>query len=446
MVSAATSNTLLGGISSGERETLYDALGVAENATIDEIKQAYYRLIRQYRPNDNPERFQKFNEASRTLTDARRRGEYDQHRRVGRRIQTLLDQAAFSLDSDAQKAIQLLKTAIALAPDMQRPRYLLAHVLMKVEEYEQAEKQYRWLLKANPRDETLYYRIARCQFYQEQYGMARKTVGRAFALNPRYYDAWVLLARIEEKVGDIERAVSLLERAISNDNVESFADLEAMIRLLSLVHRQKDSTLQDATFVRLKAILPEGDVEKAGRAVRSCIRRAIELQQEGNVHAARSLLRYAGRINEADPQALREAAHLQREIERNEEVPELLKDSQVPVPLREILLTHHTHVMTEDQKTGWREAVVDNLLKMFSADLNGLQRTALYARIKYPRIAQENGILLDLLEQRIDRQMSGMLQAARLGNKLDTLPGATPVVEEEKPARKGILDIFRRKA
>ena len=43
-------SSISGGGNTSDAETLYDALGVAETATPDEIKQAYYRLVRQYRP------------------------------------------------------------------------------------------------------------------------------------------------------------------------------------------------------------------------------------------------------------------------------------------------------------------------------------------------------------------------------------------------------------
>ena len=67
----------------------YQVLGVAENATTDEIKKAFRRLAKLHHPDRNPnnpqaaERFKEINEAHDVLSDADKRKKYDQLRRYG---------------------------------------------------------------------------------------------------------------------------------------------------------------------------------------------------------------------------------------------------------------------------------------------------------------------------------------------------------------------------
>lgn len=89
--------------------TAYKILGLEPGCSLDEIKEAYAALSKQYHPEEEPEKFQEIHEAYATLTRRNRRGSVQNVHHVEERVQepkesqTKFNFENVSLDSETEK-------------------------------------------------------------------------------------------------------------------------------------------------------------------------------------------------------------------------------------------------------------------------------------------------------------------------------------------------------
>jgi|GEM_PF-2136537 DnaJ-class molecular chaperone with C-terminal Zn finger domain len=402
-------------LSADDSVNFYDILGVPENATVDEIKAAYFGLVRRYRPTEHPEEFQRYSAASRTLTDPRRRNEYDQMRRAGKRIQVLVDQAAAAADKDPQKAMTLLKSAIAIAPDSPRPRLLLAHVMMRIDEYAVAEKQYRWLLKELPGDETLHFKLARCLWLQDRADEAEAELVQAVKINPRYHDAHMLLSRMYEKAGKYALAVYALEKAIENDGVEDYADVDALLRLLVLYLHMGNGAEAERTSQRLLRVTPQTDARLATRAARRMFLRARDLYDEGDFRVANEVLQVALRLNGVEEPFASEIQNFARTVVLTGEARQVIKDDLLRPSLRLMAQVRYLEKGTEAQRRVRMGEVAENIQNEILQDARQVMRSIEYLRREYQVIATDLEPILAEISSRAQRRLELIASAGATG-------------------------------
>ena len=434
----------MNGLNQGDN--FYTILGVAENATAEEIKRAYYRLVRQIRPENDPETYHRFQKAGSVLADPRRRREYDQLRDAGRRVEVLSDQAAAAAERDPQKAFSLLKAAVALAPDAPRPRILLAHVLTRLNDYAGAERQYRRLLEERPRDETLHYRFARCLFLQARYDDAEQVISAAIRVNPNYHDAHMLLARLYEKSGQFGAAIFSLEKAIANDSAEDYADFDALLRLLILHLRMENGVEAERTARRMISVLPvqgtDDPTKQCERAAKRMLLRAKELAGEEQIGAVRAIAALGSRLPNITPEVIGAFTQVSRESRLFLEAKHAQEDELVPEALQRLAeALYLDRTIPEHERQTRRRDVTNALYAAVVRDPTQVQSQLEYLRREYPIFSAEHDALLTEASLRVTRPL------ARSTETLPNAPDETPAAEiiTDTPRGKGIIGWFKNK-
>lgn len=420
--------------------TLYDVLEVSESASTEAIQRAYFRLIRACRPLEEIEYYQALNHAREVLSSSERRGEYDQNRRNGPRVRVLLDQAAVALERDPQKALSLLKSAVTLAPEMIRPRLLLTQVLLRTKEYAIAERQYYWLLQRLPNDEQLRCKLARCLILQNKHSEAEAELHKVLEINPAYYDAQLMLARLYRTMNRIPELITTLEEAILTDDIENFADFNLLLQLLLVHIQQGDQQATDQVVHRLLAVIPESQVPAAAEAF---LRTAEFFFQEECYLWAKTLLTQALLLPLAPEDPLRQKLlETIWQAELSQETLQADRDSLLIGPLQECFRVLYRDRSSEAVRESRMGAAFAQMQKEYESNPRHLLQQLEYLRREYPLLTEDQAVFLGQLSQRAHQRVEQLhqLQLRTSAPTVRSMAAPEPVPEAKRP---GLLSRLR---
>jgi curved DNA-binding protein CbpA/CheY-like chemotaxis protein len=186
----------------------YDVLGIAQGASPEEIKTAWFAAAKRYHSDAfsgldlgsarrvAEELFTRVNEANSVLSDANRRAEYDVY----------LDRKAKGLPTDVG--------AILRAEGV----FQRGETLFKSGRWEDAEAQFREAISLNHTEAEFHAFLGMAMFKRSgKPEEALPHVQKALEMEPRLQSGTIFLSQIYAAQGEVERAKSLLRKAIDKD-------------------------------------------------------------------------------------------------------------------------------------------------------------------------------------------------------------------------------------
>lgn len=201
----------------------YTVLGVAESATLDEVKRAYFGMAKKFHSDSfsgmelgsarkiAEELFAKVNEANSTLTDKEKRAEYDVY----------LDRKAKGLPTDVG--------AILRAEGV----FQKGELFFKAGRWEDAETQFREAIALNHAEAEFHAYLGMAIFKRTgkpAEGLIH--VDKALELDPRLHSGNLFAVQLFEASGDPERAKTHLRKVIEKD--PEFSQYKDELRRLKL--------------------------------------------------------------------------------------------------------------------------------------------------------------------------------------------------------------------
>ncbi|MBI3111578.1 MAG: DnaJ domain-containing protein [Ignavibacteriales bacterium] len=205
----------------------YDALGLVTNASRADVKKSFLTLLPKHPPEKDPEGYKKIREAYDILYNETSRSEYDSLLEYGAEVEKLQAEATelTTLDPpEYEEAIEILKKAVVLAPEVGLLRVVLGGWFQKSGKHAEALTQFERALKIDPTNRS--YLIQRGETLQSLKRLqdAEQSFQKAWDLEKGDYEAPRALASLYFESGRIAEAHKILDEAIGIDGKVDFQD------------------------------------------------------------------------------------------------------------------------------------------------------------------------------------------------------------------------------
>jgi curved DNA-binding protein CbpA len=243
----------------------YEILGVARAASSAELKSAYLRLIREFTPENDPERFRLISEAYRTLSHPDRRAAYDREAALPASIESELEGIErLAADGDLETAAEYLGDLWEKhrdVPGSRRIGFLLGVVADSSGDLDLAIETFETLTARDPDDLQAATWLGDAHIKNEDHEPARRILKEVIVRDKDNTDAYISLSRSYFLKGELKDAVSVLDRGIQADGVVDIQDLPMFAQKLLVIGAMGDWSELEAAARQLAGAVPAQDQE-----------------------------------------------------------------------------------------------------------------------------------------------------------------------------------------
>ncbi|MDR1157668.1 MAG: DnaJ domain-containing protein [Oscillospiraceae bacterium] len=235
------------------KENYYEWFGVEKTADAQQIKRAYYTLVKKYPPERFPEEYKRLRAAYDILSNERKRAAYDQNRSLPKLAAYLFEQAENleRLGRHAQAA-DVYEQTLKLHPELTQAQAALARAFERQGKIGKAISTWEKLCKKEPRNAEYAYKLALDYDHRGWNKKAHAQYRQALELDGGNAEYWGALLNFHQNSPDRAEAQLVCERglrAMEERGIESIrlyahaavfhaqSDMEAAERYLDKIVR-----------------------------------------------------------------------------------------------------------------------------------------------------------------------------------------------------------------
>ncbi len=242
----------------------YVRLGITPKASQEEIKAAFFSMVREYPPQKSPDEYKLIREAYDILKNPVTREDFDSRLRYGPEIETINNQLDKAIeDENWSQAEASLKKLINFQPKSSLLRKRLGQVYLNREKYDFALKSFITAANIDPDDSSNLVDIAYTYREMKSYSEAEKYYRLAADLDESNIEAIRGLAFMYWFQADRKKeAIKELEQAIDRDGKLDFQDFFYILDLLRMHLFGNELVQMQKRLNQMSAVINRDDDKK----------------------------------------------------------------------------------------------------------------------------------------------------------------------------------------
>jgi len=213
----------------------YGTLNITRNATLLEIKKAYFTLVRTFPPERHPEEFMRIREAYEVLVDENTRRQYDLVDSMPSIVQTYFQKGRNALnEGDAGQAIRLLEEVSKAYPNFSIVNSLLGEAYLANGNSGKAIRIFEKLAAEEHNNAGFVRRLAYAYGRRGWYRKAIEQYHRALALDEDNISLWLGLIDCYLECNEFTQAQETVWEGLEVSNKKGWDNLELYYHIIQI--------------------------------------------------------------------------------------------------------------------------------------------------------------------------------------------------------------------
>lgn len=388
-------------------QDFYNILGIDRNSTPEKIKKAYFGLVREFPPDQHPEKFKTVRKAYEILSDPIAKKEYDVESKHGDKLKDLLEKAEDEMESERwEAAIKHYNTILNMNPNSLNALNNKGLCSFYLQKWNDAIEIFKILVEKAKNSPTYWKNYGMAYLSkalnkkdsikkkQKNIDKAREIFLKVLEFEPFNTDITILISRSYEYQKDYNKAIDFLFKILKTEGNLYFPDLDVYAQLIHLYIINEENKKLEITLKNIKKLLKDKNLKDY---LIFQLLNKVEMYEDKKINFKYS--KAALKINPRHKIAKTMIGLLEEKEEIKEALDELYDDKEIIEPLRKLckLIVEET-IYDSDIEEDYMDRVFKKLRKaQLSQVKSSIDKIAREYRIIYaiePELFNE--ILFDL--------------------------------------------------